>query len=419
MEQTEEYAGMMEEICTKGTCTGCGACENICPRECVVCEKDTANFRMVKGADCVNCGLCAKVCPILCETELHSPIKAFAGWNSNEKSRKNSASGGIAAAIYQYAVNYGALFVGAYLDEHFECHLRMGSTDSDIEDFKNSKYTYSFPGSIYKQVASEIKSGKTAFFIGLPCQVAAIRKYFEVRNLDTDRLYTVDIICHGTPDPDYLKQHIAFIERVNGVEAKKCFFRDAKFGTPNFAYTLYKHNSKEPFYVKYVDQDDLYQIGYHNALIYRDSCYSCKFAQSSRPGDMTIGDFHVFDVASCDIDINNVSTILANTGKGLGLIRTLEENGYLEKTERPLDEPIKGEKQLRHPSVAGPEREIFLKLYKEKKDYDAAAEIAFGKIVHRNILHIDKIKVKVKKCIRFFIPQKLWIALKRKLKRNT
>lgn len=418
MEEIKENVGVIKEICTNGICTACGACINICPKNCVLRIKDASNIHMEKGTDCINCGLCEKVCPVSGIMELSYPKKAFAGWNADESSRITSASGGIAAAIYQYAAKSGAAFVGAFLNDNFECHLRIGSTDKDIAEFKNSKYTYSFPDDIYKQVAETVKLGKTVFFIWLPCQVAAVRKYFEILHINTERLCTVDIICHGTPDPNYLIQHITTIDRKIGADAQKCFFRDAKFGTLNFAYTLYKKNLDKPYYVKYVDQDDLYQIGYHNALIYRDSCYSCKFAQASRPGDLTIGDFHVFDVASCDIDINNVSTILANTEKGQQLVQTLEEKGYLKKTERPLEESIKGEKQLRHPSIAGPEHEVFLNIYKDKKDYDAAAEVAFRKIVLRNRLHIDKIKISVKKGIRSFIPQKVWISLKTKIKGN-
>ena len=181
---------------------------------------------------------------------------------------------------------------------------------------------------------------------------------------------------------------------------------------------MYKHTSNDPFYKKYVDEDDLYQIGYHGALIYRDSCYACQYAQTNRCSDLTIGDFHVWDVESCDIDIENVSTILINSEKGMKLLEDIKSDNALIAIERPLDEPIRGEKQLRHPSIAGPERKQFLVEYQKSHDYELAANIAFRGIVRRRKLKIEKIKMQVKKTIKIFVPRKLWLLMKKSVKKD-
>lgn len=71
------------------------------------------------------------------------------------------------------------------------------------------------------------------------------KKYFQTSNLSFEKLILVDIICHGTPNPDYLKSHVAAV--AGGEKVEKCFFRDANFDTSKFAYTLYKHASTDPF----------------------------------------------------------------------------------------------------------------------------------------------------------------------------
>lgn len=139
----------------------------------------------------------------------------------------------------------------------------------EISEFRNSKYTFSFVGTVYSEIIDKLKKGENVLFIGLPCQVAALKNIIQMYSLK-GRLITVDLVCHGTPAPIYLQQHIQFIENKQNQSFEKCYFRDAKFDTSNFAYTLYTHNSKEPNYMRYVDQDDNYQIGYHNALIYRE-----------------------------------------------------------------------------------------------------------------------------------------------------
>ena len=408
----------MSEIITDSTlCTACGLCENICPTGCVIRKQQISSFAMIKGEGCINCGLCEKVCPMNSLPELNYPQKAYAAWSTDAKLREMSASGGIAATLYRNAVSQGYCFVGARLDHNFECHLKVGKSNEDINDFQNSKYTYSFADNVYRIVAEEIKIGKKALFIGLPCQIAAMKKYMEVLHISAETLLLVDVICHGTPNPEYLKDHIAAVSQKLGKKFERCYFRDTKFDASNYVYTLYTHNSDKPSYIKRVEQDDLYQIGYHCALIYRDSCYSCKFAQGYRAGDLTIGDLHVWDADSCDIDIRNVSSVLVNTKKGYALLQELADQKQLEIIERPLEEPFKGEKQLRHPSVAGSERQVMLKLYADTGNYEVAAQRAFKNIVFKRKLHIDQAEALIKKCIKLFIPRKVWLAIKQKYKK--
>lgn len=407
---------MKKEICSDKLCTACGGCENVCPKSCVLREKRDSTFNMEKGDGCIECNLCQKVCPINTYPDLQYPLKAYAAWSTDQEIRKKSASGGVATTLYIYSVANDILIVGAHLDENFECHLKIGKSNEDIIEFQNSKYTYSYSDDIYKKVGKEVKNGNRVLFIGLPCQVAALKNYFNALKIDPEKLVTVDLICHGTPNPDYLKSHIRAITKKTGKEAKHCFFRDSNYRTQKFIFSLYDRNNQ--IYKKSVDEDDLYQIGFHNALIYKDACYSCQFAQSNRAGDLTIGDYHVKDVDECDIDIENVSLILVNNKKGEVFISSVVDNNYLYIIERPIEEPIKGEKQLRHPSVAGPEREAFLQNYHLNRDYEKSAASAFKTIVIKRRLKVDKIKLGIKKIIKFILPKKVWKLVKRKLKKN-
>lgn len=113
-----------------------------------------------------------------------------------------------------------------------------------------------------------------------------------------------------------------------------------------------------------------------------------------------------------------VSTILINSEKGMKLLEDIKSNNALIAIERPLDEPIRGEKQLRHPSTAGPERKQFLVEYQKSHDYELAANIAFRGIVRRRKLKIEKIKMQVKKTIKIFVPRKLWLLMKKSVKKD-
>ena len=79
----------------------------------------------------------------------------------------------------------------------------MAESISEIDKFAGSKYVKSNPSGIYKKVKECLKNGRKALFIGLPSQVAACKNYVGQKNCES--LYTIDLVCHGTPSPELLE----------------------------------------------------------------------------------------------------------------------------------------------------------------------------------------------------------------------
>ena len=116
--------------------------------------------------------------------------------------RINSTSGGVASAIIESFIK-----IGGYVSA---CHFKNGNFVFEITNnleiaktFSGSKYVKSNPIGIYDQIKDRLKTHKV-LFIGLPCQVAAVKNYFE----DEDNLYTIDLICHGTPSAKLLEGYL-------------------------------------------------------------------------------------------------------------------------------------------------------------------------------------------------------------------
>lgn len=387
----------MRSLCDKDKCTACGACENLCTQNAIYRQEniDGSWHMEINEKMCVNCGRCSNVCPNNRRTELNRPLQAYAAWSLNEKMHSTAASGGIASELYSYAVEQKMHFAGVLMNEYNEAHFLIGSQEADIHKFKNSKYTFSYMDDIYKKICTLLKSGEAVLFIGLPCQVAGVKNYMQMQKV-SGKLYTVDLVCHGTPPPKYLKDHIAWIEKKTGKKAKSLYFRDPCYKTDKFAFTIYdvSHESifeqtnllsKKPTYIKYVGDNDLYQIGYHNALIYRECCYNCVYARAERSGDITLGDYHgLGKMSGYDHERNQVSCVLINTEQGKSLWTVLTQNVHIASHERPVDEPLTYEKQLKTPSVAPPDRSVFLEKYKESQNYNVSAAIAFSSYVKKN-----------------------------------
>ena len=72
--------------------------------------------------------------------------------------------------------------------------------------------------------------------------------------------------------------------------------------------------------------DNFYRL-FTNNYILRDSCYTCKFANMERQGDITIGDFwNIKNVNETFEDKLGVSSIIINSKKGEQLFEILKDN---------------------------------------------------------------------------------------------
>ena len=52
----------------KGACIACGACEPVCPVDCISVEDD--GKRLIDEDACIDCGACVEVCPVQCISEV-------------------------------------------------------------------------------------------------------------------------------------------------------------------------------------------------------------------------------------------------------------------------------------------------------------------------------------------------------------
>ena len=362
----------MIQLASKAVCSGCGACAAVCPKRCVKMQIDSfgAKYPNIDDSCCVECRRCQSVCPVLNPISGANPLKVFAARSNDSNVAVNSASGGIAVEIYKYAISVGAYIVGARQNEDFSVSLELSKDDAIINRFQNSKYVFSEAYKVYGKIEDCLKKGKKVLIIALPCQIAAVKNLF----LDKyDNLFFVDIVCHGTTPVSYLQHHIRKIESRLDQKAVKMSFRDPDFKTSTFTFTLY-NSANQCFYAKRTKGGDTYQYGYHRHLSYRENCYHCLYACPERQGDITLADFPGLGKFSpFPYKKDNISCVLVNTDRGLQLIQKLIFENKIWAIERPIEEAIAGNGQLRRPTPRPCMRKIFLKRMKSKKyDFEKA-----------------------------------------------
>lgn len=400
----------MIEICNHNECTGCAACRDVCPKQCIIMKPDDmdALHPSIDPNVCIDCKLCQKTCPNNRDVAFYTTQKVWAAWSKDGAVRHTSASGGIACELYKHWLKNGGVAVGVIYEREKGCHFVLIEDESVLADVQNSKYTFSDTNQIYKIIKDKLIADTPVLFIGVPCQVAGLYGFLKK---DYANLTTVDIICHGMPPAAYLEQHINSIERRKKEHTYKLFFRDPKYYT--YTFTLYNKAAKA-FYKKKVLNTDNYQLGYHKALIYRENCYQCHYARSERISDLTIGDFSgLGKCTSFEYDKHNVSCILQNTDKGANLLKAIGEQIY--KEERPKDEAFEYEKQLKSPSVKHANRCLFEKEYKKSKDFESVSNACLKR--DKKVAIKERSVSQIKNVIRAAFPASFLNLVKHILKR--
>lgn len=352
-------------ICSKEKCFGCGACVVKCPFNCISMMTDEYGFDYprIDAAKCVGCNSCRNVCPANDSIVLNVPFKAYAAWIKDKKSHMTSSSGGIADGLAKTVVSQDGIVFGAKLNEDLTVSHCSADNMTKIETFKGSKYVQSRIIETYRDVKHYLDQGRKVLYIGTPCQVAAIKKYIG----DNTNLYTVDIICHGTPSSQMLHKHIETIEKKYNRKATRVSFRT------NSSWNLILCDNKGMFYNK-DSMTDLWYVGFLRRLFYREACYSCPFANPNRVSDITIGDFWGLENHTIEQEAKyGVSVVLVNSEQGKKLIK--ETTDLLQMIERDIQEAINGNKQLRYPSKKHRNRKLFLKLF-IRYGFDKAAKRA-------------------------------------------
>lgn len=409
----KEIAGNIMTICNYIECTGCAACRDICPKQCITMQPDEldALYPYVDEHKCINCGLCVKTCPNNRNIEYRKPQKVWVAWSNDASVRKNSASGGIAYELYRYWLCQGGVAVGVVYERDKGCHFVIIEKEDDLKQVQNSKYTFSDTDGVYKVLKEKLQAETPVLFIGMPCQVAG---FYGFLKKDYSNLVTVDIICHGMSPTSYLQQHIESIEMKKKQHTSKLFFRDPKYHTYTYTFTLYNLADKE-FYNRRVLTTDNYQLGYHRALIYRENCYHCRYAQRERIADLTIGDFSgLGKYADFSKSKHNVSCVFQNTDRGADLLGKLETKIY--KEERPEAEAFEVEQQLKAPSIKHPRRIVFENVYREERNDEKAADAALSREKY-NALKL-RIVIEMKAIIRLLLPKRFMQIARSVLCRN-
>lgn len=354
-------------------CCGCSACHDKCPVNAITMSEDNNGNRrpFIDNEKCITCSLCVKVCPQFNQKDTILGEKvSYVGFYKSKEVEFKSSSGGIFALIASYIINerqgvvYGSTII--YENEILQCkHIRIDNID-DLYLLQGSKYVQSRTDGIFKRVKEDLAIGRVVLFSGTSCQIASLQRYIG----DNERLFTVDLVCHGVPKDSIFRDYIKFYEN-----KYKCRISNISFRSKGL-----RHLGKETTYlitlnllfpnkqsvIKISRNKSAYFSLFMNRAGYRNSCYHCSYASLNKPGDITLGDFlpRKNEIIKYGFSLQaHYSSIIINSEKGNNLWNVIAKDAVYVKI--PIQEMLSHHSNLVSPSTITEQGKRLYSIYRK------------------------------------------------------
>lgn len=209
--------GNAADVDARGLCTECGSCEGICPFKNVRLEQDASWRYRVRLVNPVLCEKCPRVCLQVCpgyavdmdalnrrvfntlprDAVMGNYRRCYIGGAPDPDLQPRATSGGVASGLIAYAVESGRA-QGAYLVHDvpgapFSPRIELARTRDDIRAAAGAKY---WPVPLGKCLGEILRSKSPIVFLGLPCEIMAMRKAEAVYPALRDKIaFSIGLCC--------------------------------------------------------------------------------------------------------------------------------------------------------------------------------------------------------------------------------
>jgi len=232
-------------LCKKENCIGCGVCKAVCPSDAISFVKfkgfsyPSVDFSICRTNDTC-AGLCTAACPAL--------SYKISGLSPAMYKAEGDAKGLFALFAEQVLLRGGAVCAPVMLEDlSVQFHIIEDAAQLSAVSVGGALRLFQGDaGDAYLRCRQLLETGRELLFFAPPCMVAGLKSFLS-KNYYT--LLTIDSICSGAASlliyADYVSSNSAYHE---SVEAKL-----------------------------------------FSSLLFRESCFSCKYARPQRVGDITLG----------------------------------------------------------------------------------------------------------------------------------
>lgn len=377
----------------RNKCTGCFACAQKCPKKCISIEKDDEGFLIpvIDYNRCIGCNICEGTCPQLKAVKKNLPIETYASYTRNEKLLIQSTSGGIFAIAACAVLEDGGVVFGVEMTDDGIVRMCAIEKKEDLHKLQGSKYVQAFIGEAYIQVKEYLLADRIVLFSGTPCQIAGLKSFL---GKTYEKLYTIEIVCHGVPSQEMFSAYRAWLGQKLGSEINHWYFRNKeKDGWAQIDKLVLKDHS-----VYRRENLDPYTYSYLKSYNLRESCYECQFCSPERCADITVGDYWGLKNYHPEFYSElGVCLLLVNTEQGLDLLEKIKTSIVL------LPSDYENMKKHNSGLVSKPQRPV-----QREKFYEDFKRKSMDAFVRQNM----KVPFNMKEMLRQWIPHRVRLMVK-------
>jgi coenzyme F420 hydrogenase subunit beta len=326
-------------VVPKDLCTRCGACDPICPVNCI--SFDQQQYPVIDTKTCVDCGLCVKVCPGI-DFDYTAEYKKMFGAEQPSESlggiyesayltfanhpqvRAEGSGGGVVTQLLMGMIKEGiidgALTVGYAPDDPITPVTVLCRTEEELRATAGSKYCV-VP---HAKGIREIKNleGKFAF-VGVGCQIEGLRKLEHIyKRLAKREIITIGLACHGTLEKEATTELLKY-RRLPQEQVKRFFYRGGSFPGKFQIETL---DGQRMDLHRFDYKDGAYNYLYH--LYTPQRCLMC-VDYSAEFADISVSDFWVRGEDGEYLHPEGTTMVMCRTERGVKLLRELRSKGYI------------------------------------------------------------------------------------------
>lgn len=300
-------------------------CESVCTHAAIRMQLNEQGFMrpVVDPQLCIGCRACEKMC-----ARLDAPpqpkdavVSYHEGWARQAETRLGSSSGGVVPLLARWMLARGGCVFGVAMEGTQQPKFICVSREADLPLIQGSKYLQADVSGCFAQVAEKLRAGVPVLFIGVACQVNALRVRFGYKQ---DLLYAVDIACYGVPSRKLFDAWLRELPE-QGSTLARLEFRNKHYGWRDYAFALHDQSGHTDYQPR---RTHPYMRAYLSGLALNDACYHCHHATDARPGDLSLGDFWGH-AKEAEVDRLGVSSIICRTDKGREMLQAVAEQMHL------------------------------------------------------------------------------------------
>lgn len=312
------------------SCSGCGACQAICPRKAVQLRINEDGFyqAFVNKTECIDCGLCQSVCirflPAKEGTTSMENAQIAGAYTTDVEIHQQTTSGGIAHELGKWGLENGYKLFGVVYDyKRDEAVSILVDNLEGLSMLRGSKYLQSDSAPALRTLLDNAKKNPEEKYIcfGTPCQIFGLRQIIAKKKLKNEFIL-VDLFCHGVPSYLVWKTYIAQKKQELGTLTQVCFRYK---GNGWHQYTINIKGEKKS-YKKLCYRDIFYRFFFDNVAL-NTSCFQCSVRKSYVAADLRLGDFFGKNYENRE---DGVSAVLIATPKGQDILMQLQRGNRID-----------------------------------------------------------------------------------------